>query len=77
MVNPNAVNAETRVFRRRISANFSAFSAEFYVSRIPLNIRAFFVLTRNTVHSAATPAEIPVQYQCVILSKGALPTIAP
>src|SRR5271157_1582447 len=45
MVNSNAVNAKTRVFRRRVSANLSAFPVEFYVSRIPLNMRAFSILT--------------------------------
>ena len=47
MVNANAVNAERCVFRRRISANFSPLLVDFYVSRIPLNMRACLVLTKK------------------------------
>jgi len=47
MVNANAVNAKCCVFRRRISANFSPLPVNFYVSRIPLNMRACLILTKK------------------------------
>ncbi len=47
MVNGNAVNAERRVFRRRISTNFSPLPVDFHASRIPLNMRACLILTKK------------------------------
>ena len=47
MVNANAVNAKRCVFRRRISADLSPFPVDFHVSRIPLNMREFLILTKK------------------------------
>ncbi len=46
MVNTNVVNANPRVSRRPFSTKFSAILADFCISKTPLNMRAFFMLTK-------------------------------
>jgi hypothetical protein len=41
------VNADSRIFRRRIFANLFAFSVEFHDSKIRLNIRCDLMLTKT------------------------------
>ena len=71
MVNANTVNAETRVFRRRIA------SGRFLRFKNPVKYARIFDFNQKTVHATTARPEIAVYYQCVTYSKGALPTIAP
>ncbi len=48
MVNPRIVNTDFCIFRRRIFANLFPLWADFYDSKIRLNIRASLILTNIT-----------------------------
>ena len=77
MVNANAVNAKTLYFTPPRFYEFFRVSGRIPRFQNPVKYTRIFYFNHKTVHSAAAPAEIPVQYQCAILCKGALPTIAP
>jgi len=47
------VNAESSYFRRRIFANLFSFQVDFYVSKIPLNIWEYLILTKEDLAPAA------------------------
>jgi len=63
VVNANIVNARVLYFRRRVFTNLFAFSVEFHVSRIRLNIREDLKLTKAPPIPAMSCVKLFVLYQ--------------